>query len=271
MTTATMPPMRARGDRDVARTRTTADDALDRVYEVYRRRRARRSSCCRPRRSSIRASGRARSPTSAGHCRVVAYDGRGNGRSDRPTSRRRTRRPLVDDLVAVMDATGTRRAVLVGLCGDARVAPVQFAVGDRSGSSGSSRSPSGVPLLTPPHPWRVAVRRSMTSCRPTRAGRRSTATTGGATTPGFVRFFFGEITSEPHSTKVIEDAVGWALDGSVDAMLADHDVGVPSTARRSRRSAAAYAARCSSSTAPTTTASRVARAHALAELPVRRS
>ena len=41
--------------------------------------------------------------------------------------------------------------------------------------------------------------------------------------PAFARFFFSAITSEPHSTKAIEDAVGWALDGSVDAMLGDAD------------------------------------------------
>ena len=47
--------------------------------------------------------------------------------------------------------------------------------------------------------------------------------------PGFVRFFFGELTSEPHSTKVLEDIVGWALDGSVDAMLAEGSVENPWT------------------------------------------
>jgi len=41
--------------------------------------------------------------------------------------------------------------------------------------------------------------------------------------PGFARWFFEAITTEPHSTKVIDDAVEWALDGSVDAMLADAD------------------------------------------------
>jgi pimeloyl-ACP methyl ester carboxylesterase len=39
--------------------------------------------------------------------------------------------------------------------------------------------------------------------------------------PGFARFWFESTTSEPHSTKAIEDAVGWALDGSVDAMLTE--------------------------------------------------
>jgi len=44
---------------------------------------------------------------------------------------------------------------------------------------------------------------------------------------GYTEFFFGECFSEPHSTKQIEDAVEWALDGSVDAMLADMDVDHP--------------------------------------------
>src|SRR3954463_13393962 len=43
----------------------------------------------------------------------------------------------------------------------------------------------------------------------------------------WLRFFFAEITSEPHSTKAIDDAVGWALDGSVEVMLAEADAAFP--------------------------------------------
>ena len=50
----------------------------------------------------------------ARHVRVVTFDARGNGRSDRP---RGVERVLGDefaaDALAVMDATGTERAVLV--------------------------------------------------------------------------------------------------------------------------------------------------------------
>ena len=35
---------------------------------------------------------------------------------------------------------------------------------------------------------------------------------------GFAEFFFGEAFSEPHSTKQIEDAVGWALDTTADTL-----------------------------------------------------
>ena len=55
-------------------------------------------------------------PYLARHCRVVTFDGRGNGRSDRPTEPDAYREEeFAADALAVMDATGTERAVLVSL------------------------------------------------------------------------------------------------------------------------------------------------------------
>src|SRR3990170_2176646 len=51
-------------------------------------------------------------PYLARHCRVVTFDGRGNGRSDRPTSGYEERE-FAADALAVLDATETERAVLV--------------------------------------------------------------------------------------------------------------------------------------------------------------
>src|SRR5262245_39622645 len=49
--------------------------------------------------------------------RVVTIDGRGNGRSDRPVDMESyTRAANVADIVAVMDATATDRAVIVAHC-----------------------------------------------------------------------------------------------------------------------------------------------------------
>jgi pimeloyl-ACP methyl ester carboxylesterase len=60
-------------------------------------------------------------PYLARHYRVVTFDGRGNGRSDRPTSPEGyADKEFVDDAVAVMDATETRRAVVVGFSNGGR-------------------------------------------------------------------------------------------------------------------------------------------------------
>ena len=56
-------------------------------------------------------------PYLARHFRVLTYDPRGNGRSDRPpVDAAYDADRIVDDALAVMDATGTDEAVLVGLC-----------------------------------------------------------------------------------------------------------------------------------------------------------
>src|SRR6266480_2986511 len=59
---------------------------------------------------------KAQIPYLARHFRVVTFDGRGNGRSDRPAEPEAYAEPeFAADAVAVMDATQTDRAVLVSL------------------------------------------------------------------------------------------------------------------------------------------------------------
>ena len=54
-------------------------------------------------------------PYLARHCRVLTFDGRGNGRSDRPTEPEAyAESEFAADALAVMDATQTARAVIVG-------------------------------------------------------------------------------------------------------------------------------------------------------------
>ena len=61
---------------------------------------------------------KAQVPYLSRHFRVITVEGRGNGRADRPDSADAyTDREYVDDAIAVMDVTGTDRAVLVGSLG----------------------------------------------------------------------------------------------------------------------------------------------------------
>src|SRR5215208_4314654 len=53
-------------------------------------------------------------PYLARHCRVVAFDGRGNGRSDRPAGGY-DEREYAADALAVLDATATERATAISL------------------------------------------------------------------------------------------------------------------------------------------------------------
>lgn len=153
--------------------------------------------------------------------RVVTFDGRGNGRSDRPTHPDAYRvECLVGDIEAVLDGTGTEAAVLVGLCGDGVWPAIAFASAQPERVRGIVVFAAGVPLVTPPHPWKVVY--SFDDELATDDGwAKINRHYWQRDYPGFAEFFFSEITSEPHSTKQIEDAVGWALEGSVEAMIAD--------------------------------------------------
>ena len=94
-------------------------------------------------------------PYLARHARVIAFDGRGNGRSDRPPGAQSYREAeFAADALAALDATGTERAVLVG-----------FSCGALWGSLLAADHPErvigavfigpAVPLA-PPHPERAA-------------------------------------------------------------------------------------------------------------------
>ncbi|HYH92116.1 MAG TPA: alpha/beta hydrolase [Candidatus Saccharimonadales bacterium] len=161
--------------------------------------------------------------------RVVTFDGRGNGGSDRPTEAAAYHDDrFVEDLGSVMDATETPRAVLVGLCTDYVWRAIRFAADHPERTLGIVAFGIGVPRLSPPQPHYVAAAATFDDELPDAHGwakynrhhwRRDY--------PDFARFFFEEVTSEPHSTKVIDDAVEWALDGSVDAMLAEAEATFP--------------------------------------------
>jgi pimeloyl-ACP methyl ester carboxylesterase/predicted glycosyltransferase len=152
---------------------------------------------------------KAQIPYLARHCRVVTFDGRGNGRSDRPeTVEAYAEREFAADALAVMDATATERAVIVGLSASAlwgvllaaehgeRVAAAVFIAPATPLGNHPARvsTPFDEPLESYEgwakynrYHWREDYR-------------------------DFLEFFFSQVFTEPHSTKQFEDAVGWGLD-----------------------------------------------------------
>jgi pimeloyl-ACP methyl ester carboxylesterase/predicted glycosyltransferase len=162
-------------------------------------------------------------PYLARHCRVVTSDGRGNGRSDRPKGADAyTIREFALDALAVLDATATERAVVVGVsC--ATLWGVMLAAEHPERVTGAAFIGPAV-SLAPPHPERTVY-----------PFEEALSTDEGWAKYNihhwlrdyrdFLEFFVGKCFTEPHSTKQIEDAIGWALETTPE-VLADHDAGI---------------------------------------------
>jgi pimeloyl-ACP methyl ester carboxylesterase len=163
-------------------------------------------------------------PSLSRHYRVVTYDGRGNGRSSRPTDPAAYEEDrIVGDLEAVIDATQTQRAILVGLCGDGVLRSFEFAAANPQRVLGIVAIAVGIPFLAPPHEWRVS--KSMTESYDIYEGwRKENVNYWRTDYPDFARWFFGEMAPEPHSTKLIDDAAAWAVEGDPEAMIAEAHV-----------------------------------------------
>jgi pimeloyl-ACP methyl ester carboxylesterase/predicted glycosyltransferase len=171
---------------------------------------------------------KAQIPYFARHARVIAYDPRGNGRSDRPADTSLySEDENAADLEAVLGATGTVRAALVTM------------------SRGCQRSL----LFAAEHPERVEGVVFMSCGTLLSAERRATDEMSQQALPArdippemlpamnyfnreawqrdpdayrlFVTWFF-ETFFEPHSTKHIEDAIGWGLETDGDTLAATH-------------------------------------------------
>ena len=158
-------------------------------------------------------------PYLARHFRVVVFDGRGNGRSDRPPHPEAyVEAEYADDALAVLDATGTEHAVVVSL----------------------SRAAERSLLLAAEHPERVdglafiAPALPLGSSLPRgRAAQMFDEPRGSyegwekwnrhywlEDYEDFLEFFFSQAFTEPHSTKQREDAVGWGLDTDAATLVA---------------------------------------------------
>ncbi|MDQ2911365.1 MAG: alpha/beta fold hydrolase [Actinomycetota bacterium] len=157
-------------------------------------------------------------PYLARHCRVVTFDGRGNGRSDRPDEPEAyAETEFAADALAVMDATVTDRAIIVG-----------FSLGVQRGL-----------LLAAEHPERVEA---AVFIGPEYPGGGTPLTERLAYSweeeldtdkgwakynkhywlhdyKGFLEFFMSRMFTEPHSTKPVEDTVGWGLETTGETLV----------------------------------------------------
>jgi pimeloyl-ACP methyl ester carboxylesterase/predicted glycosyltransferase len=157
-------------------------------------------------------------PYLARHFRVLTMDGLGNGRSDRPHDPRRYRAiEFARDCLAVMDATGTESAVTVSLSAGARY-QLELARLAPERMLGAVFSGPMFPY-TPSHLWFMrsklvwwAFARPAISPQLYRWWGRFSAVHWRREYPVFAEWFVSRALPEPHSTKAIEDGVGWALE-----------------------------------------------------------
>jgi pimeloyl-ACP methyl ester carboxylesterase len=150
-------------------------------------------------------------PYLARHFTVVCFDGRGSGGSGRPADASAySDAAFASDALAVMDATGIDSAVLVSalrLCAEhpdrvlgsvfiAPTAPLVPPLAERRVQRFAEvfDNPVGWQLYNA-HSWKTQY-------------------------PEFVTFFVGRIFTEQHSTKQIEDAIGWALETDGETLTA---------------------------------------------------
>jgi pimeloyl-ACP methyl ester carboxylesterase/predicted glycosyltransferase len=160
---------------------------------------------------------KAQIPYLARHFRVVTFDGRGNGRSDRPQgAEAHSTTEFAEDALAVMDATTTERAAVVALSCGALWATILAADHPERVDSVVYIAPAVA--LAPGHPERDVW--PFEDVSETDEGwAKYNRHYWERDYLGFLEFFFGKCFSEPHSSKQIEDCIGWALETTPQALV----------------------------------------------------
>jgi pimeloyl-ACP methyl ester carboxylesterase/predicted glycosyltransferase len=155
-------------------------------------------------------------PYFARHGRVVTFDPRGNGRSDRPRdSGAYDRHEFAQDALAVLDAAEVSRAIVVAWCdlGESLVL-----------AAAHPRRVAGLVLIAPPLLGPEPAPYPFGEVLDTEEGwAKENSHYWLRDWRGYVEFFFSQCFTEPHSTKQIEDAVGWGLETDPETMLAGFD------------------------------------------------
>jgi pimeloyl-ACP methyl ester carboxylesterase/predicted glycosyltransferase len=162
---------------------------------------------------------KAQIPVLARRHRVITVEGRGNGRADRPTDPDAyTFAEHAADVLAVLDATGTERAVVAGVSRGGVVTAVLAATAPER-VTGAVLIGAALKSLAPAFPEQLM--HSFTRELDTDQGwARYNRHYWRRDLRGFAEFFWGEIFPEPHSTKQVEDGVGWTVQTDAEVLVA---------------------------------------------------
>jgi pimeloyl-ACP methyl ester carboxylesterase/predicted glycosyltransferase len=149
-------------------------------------------------------------PFLARRTRVITFDPRGNGASDRPVEGSAYARELqTRDALDVLDATGTERAVVVALSmGNLHALDLAADHPERV-AAWVALGPSIRDLAPFPPERQTAFDRWNEDTGHDQGWDRYNRYSWLRDYPGFLHFFFGQVVPEEHSTKLIEDLVGW--------------------------------------------------------------
>ncbi|WP_281887063.1 alpha/beta fold hydrolase [Agromyces rhizosphaerae] len=154
----------------------------------------------------------------ARHYRVVLFDAVGNGKSSRPADAGRYSWGNRDaDAIAVLDATGTERCVVVG-----------YSMGGELALTLAALHPErvdGVVTIGAAHEWVVPMVDRAAPVAPAPGEKPE----GWAKYDpdywrtdyrDFAEWFVAQVVSDPHSTKAWDDGVGWAMETTGDVLAA---------------------------------------------------
>jgi pimeloyl-ACP methyl ester carboxylesterase len=170
---------------------------------------------------------KAQIPYLSRYFRVITFDPRGNGKSDRPeTPEAYSYWECMKDGRDILEATGAGTAILGGIC-DGGGWALMLAATHPAATLGVVAIAPSVPRLTPPHPnYRrypsdvpLETDEGWAKCN-VHYWRRDYR--------GFLEFFFSQQLPESHSTKQIEDCVQWGLEGGPESLvLCDEEAPAP--------------------------------------------
>ncbi len=170
-------------------------------------------------------------PYFARRYRVVTFDGLGNGKSDRPRDPARYGyREYAKDALAVLDATETDRAVVVG-----GSAGFQAALALAADHPGRVLGLAGVSVFLPltlrsqllwrPGPWFLLSRPGRWLDKRLGGHLRRISPIGGwhpdaitADYRGFTEWWMSALLPEPHSNRSLESTVEWALETDAETV-----------------------------------------------------